>query len=124
LATSLQKTEFNEATGKDSLRRGRKIVRFIYNLRIILSEKAGDAANDAQAGYMIFHRLVAMARDTMTPIPDPDCYTFSVLNGFMRDMEGRPWFPFNPHYDAGTLAGTHSSSKAADIDEADVSPDE
>jgi hypothetical protein len=59
-----------------------------------------DAANDAHAGYMIYTKLASKVTE-MVPVPDPDCYTFHVLEGLLRDVEGRPWFPFNPNYDPG-----------------------
>lgn len=62
-----------------------------------------DAANDACAGYVIYNRLLALARY----MPDPNTlsprhYSFSVVNGSLLDHLGiSEWSPQNPHYDPG-----------------------
>ncbi|KZV76925.1 ribonuclease H-like protein [Peniophora sp. CONT] len=55
------------------------------------------AANDAHAGLMIWKALMQRA-EAMTPVPDPDWYSFSLRGGVLRDDNDRPWFPFNPNY--------------------------
>ncbi|KAG2155447.1 ribonuclease H-like domain-containing protein [Suillus clintonianus] len=59
------------------------------------------AANDARAGYVIYTRLIDLARD----MPDtvlPNYYSFSVVNGFLLDHLGiSQWIPHNPYYDPG-----------------------
>lgn len=60
-----------------------------------------DAANDAHAGYAIYSRLHSMAQ-AMDPVPLPTYYSFSLVEGHLRDSSGiLPWQAHNPHYDPG-----------------------
>lgn len=60
-----------------------------------------DAANDAHAGYVIYSRLLNMAR-AMDPVPLPTYYSFSLIDGHLLDSLGiSPWQPHNPYYDPG-----------------------
>ncbi|KAI0314536.1 ribonuclease H-like domain-containing protein [Amylostereum chailletii] len=68
-----------------------------------LSEEQQEyAANDAQSALAIYNELITKAA-AMVPVPERDCYSFDVIDGKLRDFEGRPWFPFNPHYDPGEI---------------------
>jgi len=58
------------------------------------------AANDSHATLTLYRVLVQRALDSM-PAPEPEYFTFHAIRGVLRDNEGRPWFPFNPHYDPG-----------------------
>ncbi|KAI0271572.1 ribonuclease H-like domain-containing protein [Gloeopeniophorella convolvens] len=58
------------------------------------------AANDCHACLTLYRALAPRALG-VTPVPEPECYTFHAVNGVLRDGEGRPWFAFNPHYDPG-----------------------
>ncbi|KAG1755016.1 ribonuclease H-like domain-containing protein [Suillus paluster] len=59
------------------------------------------AANDARAGYTVYTRLIALARDMPNTV-SPDYYSFSVVNGSLLDHLGvSEWFAQNPHYDPG-----------------------
>ncbi|KAJ8596470.1 ribonuclease H-like protein [Rhizopogon salebrosus TDB-379] len=61
------------------------------------------AANDARAGYVIYTRLIAMARYMANPNTlSPRHYSFSVVNGSLLDHLGvSEWSPENPYYDPG-----------------------
>lgn len=60
-----------------------------------------DAANDSHSALAIYQVLLRLAPN-LTPRAEPDCFTFSAIDGVLRDDQGRPWYPFNPHYDPGT----------------------
>ena len=61
---------------------------------------------------MIYKCLISKAQE-MEPIPDPDCYTFNLLNGLFRDYDEKPWFPFNPNYDPGPIVPVQLKPAAA-----------
>jgi hypothetical protein len=42
----------------------------------------------------------------MSHTPEEEWFTFDAIRGVLRDVEGRPWFPFNPFYDPGPPPGT------------------
>ncbi|KAG2350663.1 ribonuclease H-like protein [Suillus weaverae] len=81
-----------------SLAKG-KVQRSNWELRLS-SVQQDYAANDAHAGYAIYTRLIALARDA--PNIDPYYYSLSVVNGFVLDHLGiSQWIPHNPYYDPG-----------------------
>ncbi|KAG2156486.1 ribonuclease H-like domain-containing protein [Suillus bovinus] len=81
-----------------SLAKG-KVQRSNWELRLSLVQQEY-AANDAHAGYAIYTRLIALARDM--PNTDPYYYSFSVVNGLVLDHLGSSqWIPHNPYYDPG-----------------------
>lgn len=81
-----------------SLAKG-KVQRSNWEHRLSLAQQ-DYAANDARAGYAIYAKLIAMARDV--PNTDPSHYSFSVVNGFVLDHLGiSRWSPHNPYYDPG-----------------------
>ncbi|KAG2044287.1 ribonuclease H-like domain-containing protein [Suillus americanus] len=81
-----------------SLAKG-KVQRSNWELRLS-SVQQDYAANDARAGYAIYTRLIALARDI--PNTDPYYYSLSVVNGFVLDHLGNSrWIPHNPYYDPG-----------------------
>ncbi|KAI0286746.1 ribonuclease H-like domain-containing protein [Russula aff. rugulosa BPL654] len=59
------------------------------------------AANDSHSALVIYQALMLQAPN-LTPRAQPECFTFDAIGGVLRDDQGRPWFPFNPHYDPGT----------------------
>lgn len=59
-----------------------------------------DAANDSHSALAIYQVLIQQALN-LTPQLEPECFTFDAIDGILRDDQGRPWFPFNPHYDPG-----------------------
>jgi len=59
------------------------------------------AANDSHSALAIYQALTLQAPN-LTPGVEPECFTFDTIDGALRDDQGRPWFPFNPHYDPGT----------------------
>ncbi|KAF8499133.1 ribonuclease H-like protein [Russula emetica] len=59
------------------------------------------AANDSHSALAIYQVLIQLASN-LTPRAEPECFTFDAIDGVLRDNQGRPWFPFNPHYDSGT----------------------
>ncbi|KAI0252648.1 ribonuclease H-like protein [Lactifluus subvellereus] len=58
------------------------------------------AANDSHSSLTIYRTLRQRAL-VLAPPPESECFTFDAIQGRLRDYEGRPWFPFNPHYDPG-----------------------
>ncbi|KAG1757304.1 ribonuclease H-like domain-containing protein [Suillus lakei] len=85
-----------------SLAKG-KVQRSNWELRLS-SAQQDYAANDAHAGYAIYARLIAMARD-MSDTVFPYYYSFNVVNGFVLDHLGiSQWIPHNPNYDPGPPA--------------------
>jgi len=72
------------------------------NWELPLSEQQQEyAANDADAGYVIYSRLYDMAQ-AMNPVPLPAYYSFSVIDGSLLDHLGvSPWQAQNPFYDPG-----------------------
>ena len=40
---------------------------------------------------------------------EEEWFKFDAIRGVLRDVEGRPWFPFNPDYDPGPPPGTAQS---------------
>ncbi|KAG9314586.1 ribonuclease H-like domain-containing protein [Chiua virens] len=59
------------------------------------------AANDAHAGYVVYFRLFSMAR-AMDPVPLSTYYSFSLVDGYLRDSSGIfTWQAHNPYYDPG-----------------------
>lgn len=63
-------------------------------------EWIADAANDCHSSVAIYRTLKQRAL-RMERVPEEDWYTFDAIKGVLRDDVGRPWFPFNPHYDPG-----------------------
>jgi hypothetical protein len=61
-----------------------------------------DAANDSHSGLAIY-RVLGLKALNLTPRAEPEWFTFDAIHGVLRDYQGRPWFPFNPHYDPGPL---------------------
>ncbi len=59
-----------------------------------------DAANDSHSALAIYRVLIQQALN-LTPRAEPEWFTFNAVGGVLRDDQGRPWFPFNPHYDPG-----------------------
>ena len=66
-----------------------------------------DAANDSHSALAIY-RVLELKAPNLTPSAEPEWFTFDALDGVLRDYEGRPWYPFNPHYDTGPLPSTSS----------------
>ncbi|KAI0047676.1 ribonuclease H-like protein [Auriscalpium vulgare] len=58
------------------------------------------AANDGQAGLIIYKTLIARA-NAMARVPEREYYSFDIIRGDLRDPNLRPWFAFNPFYDPG-----------------------
>jgi len=62
------------------------------------------AANDCHSSVAIYRTLIqrALVLDRV----EKEWFTFDAIKGVLRDVEGRPWFPFNPDYDPGPPPGT------------------
>lgn len=96
-----QRAEYNEATGNNFSICVSVNVSPALQLDPLLKSLLSDAANDAHAGYVIYSRLLNMAR-AMDPVPLPTYYSFSLIDGHLRDSLGiSPWHPHNPYYDPG-----------------------
>jgi hypothetical protein len=63
------------------------------------------AANDCQSSVAVYRKLLQRAL-IMSHTPEEEWFTFDAIRGVLRDVEGRPWFPFNPFYDPGPPPGT------------------
>jgi hypothetical protein len=103
---TFQKVTFKEVIGKWNFPRGNK------NVSVLVAPSAGkdvltpdtvylDAANDSHSALAIYQVLGQQAPN-VTPREEPECFTFDAIDGTLRDDLGRPWYPFNPHYDPGT----------------------
>lgn len=66
------------------------------------------AANDCHSSVAIYRTLGQRALG-LDRTPDREWFTFDAVKGVLRDVEGRPWFPFNPFYDPGPPPGTAPS---------------
>ncbi len=71
-----------------------------------------DAANDCHSSVAIYRTLIQRAL-ILERVPEPEWYTFHAIEGVLRDVEGRPWFPDNPYYDPGPPPGTAQSDVVA-----------
>jgi len=60
------------------------------------------ASNDAHAAFVVYARLMKMAKSMEVP-PKPVYYTFNAVNGSLCGPSGMPWSPFNPNYDPSPL---------------------
>ena len=67
-----------------------------------------DAANDCHSSVAVYETLIRRAL-IMDRAPEQEWFTFDAIKGVLRDVEGRPWFPFNPFYDPGPPPGTAQS---------------
>lgn len=59
----------------------------------------------------IYRRLIQRA--LVLERVEEEWFTFNAIKGVLRDVEGRPWFPFNPFYDPGPPPGTAQSDVIA-----------
>jgi len=66
------------------------------------------AANDCHSSVAVYETLIRRAL-IMDRAPEQEWFTFDAVRGVLRDVEGRPWFPFNPFYDPGPPPGTAQS---------------
>jgi len=66
------------------------------------------AANDSHASLTI-HRVLEQRALEISPVPEPEWFTFHGVRGVLRDNEGRPWFPYNPRYDPGPPSSSGDS---------------
>ena len=70
-----------------------------------------DAANDCHSSVAIYRTLIQRA--LILERVEEEWFTFDAIKGVLRDVEGRPWFPFNPYYDPGPPPGTAQSDVIA-----------
>ncbi|TFK41333.1 ribonuclease H-like domain-containing protein [Crucibulum laeve] len=71
------------------------------NWENVLSEAQQEyASNDAHSGYIIYKKLLEMAK-SMAAIPESVCYTFDSVRGRLCEPTGMQWHPRNPNYDPG-----------------------
>jgi len=69
------------------------------------------AANDCHSSVEIYRTLIQRAPGLEQVLGE--WFTFDAVEGILRDVEGRPWFPFNPYYDPGPPPGTAQSDVIA-----------
>lgn len=82
------------------------------NWEVQLSAEQQDyAANDCHSSVEIYRRLIQRA--LVLGQVEEEWFTFDAIRGVLRDVEGRPWFPFNPCYDPGPPPGTAQSDVIA-----------
>jgi len=70
------------------------------------------AANDCHSSVAVYRTLIQRAL-ILDRAPEEEWFTFDAIKGILRDVEGRPWFAFNPFYDPGPPPGTAQSDVIA-----------
>jgi len=94
-----KRAKLPEATGKPSsptAKSNASVVIWSWNPAL----NSADAANDAHAAWVLYHKLFCMLPNLPKPA-EPWYYTFDYHDERFWIPDGRPWVAINPDYDAG-----------------------